>query len=243
MPRSHVCHACGLDLAHTRAALDPRYALAIVVCPRCETAAVRRRRDPVIDGWRRLVRTVKASSLIAVQVLLALVLLLGFGYTVFGLERVAQDINFSPLRLALVFTDGTDLDRVDARDRLVTLLTTMVVGAAGGGAWLTVGFAHLRKPTPWIFWGSVLMLFSFLYPAVAGLDAWLERLTGGLPRYRGPEGDELLFRALFAPAWLLLAFGVGRPVGRVVARVLAGMRAAGWRKAYRARRRRRRMDA
>lgn len=243
MPRSHVCFSCGLDLAPVRAVPDPHYALPVVVCPRCETASVRRRRDPVIQGYRAATRLTKSTSVLGLQALLTLVLLLGYGFTIFGLENLAQDLKVAPARLPIALIEGIDLTRWGARDRLAVLGASLVTTAAAGGAWLTAGFTHLRPRTPWIVWGCILTFFSFIYPAVASLDTLVERLTGGQANYRSPEPAELLFRALFILLWLALAFGVGRPLGRIVRGALAGICAGGWRRAYRARHKRRRTDA
>ncbi|MEM9560840.1 MAG: hypothetical protein AAF995_11075 [Planctomycetota bacterium] len=243
MPRSHVCISCGLDLAHQRAALDPPYRLPVVVCPRCGAASVRRRVDSVVGGWRRLARTLRSLALLAVQVILVLVLLLGFGFAAFGIERVAEDVRLAPLRLPLALADGTDLGRVEARERLATMATSLLAGAAAGGAWLSIGFTHLRRFTPWIVWACVLSFFAFARPAFEGLDVWFASLTGETRRYRGPDGDDLAFRGVAVAVWFVLAFALGRPVGRVAGTGLRGLRAAGWRKSYRARRKRRRSDA
>jgi hypothetical protein len=133
MAISHLCMACGLDLARVRTRLDPYYALPMVLCPDCGEATVRRR-HPSLGGWQTLLRLKTSLAALALQ----LALLAGFLSAVVAVCVLVGD---SWVRGNLA---------VSQRDELI--LAALAFGALplALGAWLTAGLGHVRRGGAWL---------------------------------------------------------------------------------------------
>lgn len=104
--RSHVCSACGHDLARLRAPPDPHYALPVVVCPGCALACVRRPYAGTAR-WRNAVRVWRLGARLFIRVvmlvLLAVLLLASSAGVAGGLDRI---LGGGPITALLSFDPG-----------------------------------------------------------------------------------------------------------------------------------------
>lgn len=89
MAISHVCMACGEDLAGIRPGPEPHYGLCVVACPECARPSVRGR-DEVRDWWRAARMRVGAVLLLAAHaaVLGSLGMIASIGSLMVGTEAV-----------------------------------------------------------------------------------------------------------------------------------------------------------
>jgi hypothetical protein len=216
MAISHLCLSCGWDLARVRAQVEPRYALAILLCPRCGEAAVRQI-HPAQRGWRTFLR-LKTSLLALIFQLAALVA----GLSVVIL--VCVQVGDAWVRGALAAPKDDELIVAFLAFALLPILL---------GAWLTAGFSHTRRLGTWL-------VFSILALGALSVDcvAWqaLQRLLDacGLSMTLADYRWDLLGARLAVLATLMIIATAGIPLGMLA---LAAHRR--WRRnRWRARRRR-----
>ena len=147
MAITHICLACGTDLARTRAVLDRAYDFWVVTCPQCRAAAVRKP-NAIKRIWFRTLRLDIALSIIVVQIVIGTALLLA--------ARGILDVLVDALRA------GRPLDAV--RMDLSPVLLAAVVLAMLTGIWLTAGFSHIKRWRLWIGWPIVLLASIAILP-------------------------------------------------------------------------------
>ena len=211
MAISHLCMSCGHDLATMRVRRDPHYALPMVFCPDCGTAAVRRP-HPSLQAWRTLLRL--ATSLFALAFQLAFLAAFATGVVsacVLATEQYLGGYVAVPGEL----------------QRLVAFLAFGVMPVALG-AWLTAGLGHLRRLSAWL-------LFTALAIALLSVDSFggpaVERLldVGGLSlpvmEFRW---DRLLARLIVLTGIMIVATA-GIPIGLMLRAAERDWRRNRWR--------------
>ncbi len=152
MAISHVCQSCGFDLAATRPIHDPYYRLPVVICPKCETAAVRMR-HPFQQMWRTVMRYDTVATTFAVHLSLLFVSLMMAIGCCFAI----------PIAITHLTLEDTEIG---------DLVPAIVLGSLfppALGAWLTAGFSHITRWRAFIGWAlcavavlSVVVLFTIL---------------------------------------------------------------------------------
>jgi len=136
MAISHICQSCGFDLAATRPIHDPYFRLPVVICPKCDTAAVRMR-HPFQQMWRTVMRydTIATAFAIHLSLLVASVLAtIGFCFAV-------------PIAITSVAVEAITLRE------LVPAIVLSALFPPALGAWLTAGFSHIARWRVFIGWG------------------------------------------------------------------------------------------
>jgi hypothetical protein len=200
MASAHVCLECGWDLARIRVRREPHYGLPLVMCPRCDTATVRRR-HPIWTSFNTLRRLDCTLTVLVLQ--LGFIVLFGFltMMSVFALIMMLLEVPR--------FREG---------EISWLLLFTLVLLPLAVGAWLTVAFHHHRRWRVWLGWFG----FMLLPMAVLGLVLLVNDefyLGGGIF-----ASDTLLMR------WLDMIVSVGLfvivaavPLGGIMIIALAGI--------------------
>lgn len=235
MGASHICLACGTDLARVRPAVEPRYGLAAVTCRGCGGVAVRL--QPSMSGWRRGLRVYIALRAIVLRMAVGAALMCFSVAAVMGLEYAAEQRGRTTLDLRLLL--GGD-ERYSEWDRFGALLLMGVwVGVQlAVGVFLTAGLAHWRpRRLPWVAWAGVLAMLLSLEPLLFPARAAMGWALGDPVRYEGPT----------MLAWgLRLAMGLGAMVFSLPGVPLSGVfvlaAEAGRRRRFRRRRRRQRRE-
>ncbi len=139
MSIAHVCSECGCDLARTRPVRDPHYGLPLVSCPRCGRITIRQR-HPVILRWRETVRIVRALLTLIVQSVLLIV------FATFN--TVAA--------MGVVASLSHNVTHKDQSFVVTFYIIAVGVLPLTIGAWLTIGFSHLRWWLVWIGWALLI---------------------------------------------------------------------------------------
>lgn len=145
MAIAHVCIQCGLDLARVRPQSrrdDPYYGLPLVICRRCGHSAVRRK-HPLQQKWRHLRRLFLALLVIGLQIAAA---------QVAGAATIAF----------VVGAASEEFEIPHDQDVQYAIAAAFVAIALFTGAWLTVGFRHLRWYFVWPGWTLLMMCFLFI---------------------------------------------------------------------------------
>ncbi len=155
MAISHLCLQCGFDLARVRPQRDPHYGLPLVHCPKCETAAVRRR-HPVWRGWRNGRRTVRSLFQFVFRV----------GFTL-GLMVVSCGM------IAYLFRRYMEYDLIDD-DLIRIILPQAITLSLVTGFWLATAFRHGKQPWVWTVW----MMVMFPALQLTALFAYQDQLFG-----------------------------------------------------------------
>jgi len=215
MAMSHICRGCGRELARVRPVADPDLGLRVVVCPGCAAATVRRR-DAVIDGYRRARRVWISLSALAAQLLFAVLLMLVVVASIGTLEGFwVHRAHGSLAGLADSFAE-TGANRIE----WIAVPVMLALAAVALGAWLTSCFPHWRRTRLWAAAGVVLLfvLFFRLLVQLAILDP-LHHLTGLGSGYERPE---IVLRLGLAAAVLVIA-PAGIPLGHLLCWVAAGV--------------------
>lgn len=161
MPLSHACTRCGMELCRLRAAPRSAGCPAVVVCPRCGVACVRRR-HPLVSGWRSARRATAAAAGLVWQ---------GFFCILFTLVLSAL---LHSLRLELWgqwpelwaavrgrAAGGESLRACLLRTGLAWDLVAWACFSVGLGAWLVAGFSHWRPWAPPLAWvASIAVIYG-----------------------------------------------------------------------------------
>lgn len=114
MAISHACPRCGTSLTRVRAPLDPIYGLAIVICPGCRAASVRRR-PPAAAAWRKFCLAFAAARAAAFACLAAAVICGGTAGLAAGQYSQLHDAGMSPRDLVNHWTGADPIpDAVEA---------------------------------------------------------------------------------------------------------------------------------
>jgi hypothetical protein len=140
--RSHVCIACGHDLARLHAPPDPHYGLPVVVCPGCALACIRRPYTGVAL-WRSAMRVRR----MVVRLFVRLVLLVLFPATV-----ISSSIAI-----------GMTLQTLLGRDPTFALLTPSQDQQAGLTEWLRY-YGIWLLPLWLVASASTGIAFGFVFP-------------------------------------------------------------------------------
>ena len=215
MAMSHICQGCGRELARVRPVADPVLGLRIVVCPECAAATVRRR-DAVVDGFRRARRVWIALSALVAQLLLATLLTLLVVALIGTLELFwIHRAHGSLAGLADSFA-GSGAAKLEWIAAPILLALVAIVT----GVWLTSCFPHRRRARLWAAAGAVLLGVLFF-------RLLLQRLVLGPLDYPGGLGQDYeppnaLLRIALAAAVLLIAFA-GAPLGRLFRWIASGV--------------------
>lgn len=210
MPTHHACHACGHDLTRARAAWDRVENLPVVVCPGCRAAVVRRR-DPGVAGYRAGRRAVRALLLIVVQGVMVAGLTAGAAALIITAGTLAaEEYGRNPLRVLVLEPSLLRPDRLGPDLAVWTILLLIV--ALTAGAWTRSALAHLHGWGVWTVWVGAVA-------AIATLPGWLYLGSGLLPDPPRPRwGSVQAARAMaehLTMAFLFAAFfAIGMPLGR-----------------------------
>ncbi len=145
MAISHLCLSCGFDLARVRARPDPHYALPLVSCPDCGTAAVRRM-HPSLRAWRTVVRLKTSLAVLVFQ----LALLIGFASAVVA---VCVLVGEEWVRGELAVSDRLEL--------IVAILAFGVLPVLLG-TWLTAGLSHVKRLRAWLAFAILALVLISL---------------------------------------------------------------------------------
>lgn len=218
MAISHVCMACGTELARRRARHDAALDLWLVTCPTCNTTVVRssvRRRA----ARRRIRRAVIATVVACVQVGLLLASI------------------FASVALVLVSTAELDAYGRDPalvefvrmlRDRegvAIPIVVYLVVTGTAVGVWLRAGLGHWRFWTAWLVWTALLLAVLSL-PEVNRIVGRLYWRLGGWEGYRGVRFELFwIDRAQVAMLLAVIAF-ITMPLGTLGRRLWTSTRSA-----------------
>lgn len=212
MAISHICLACGLDLARVRLSDDPHYGLPLIICPQCCTVSVRRRPLAVLR-WRQTWR--------AVRTLLAMLL------------QLALLGGLTALTMALCMTAAHELAArripgpTNTIERIIFL--GVVIGLSVGiGAWLTVGLAHWRRWIAWLSffaWTAVLMAMDVL------IGPFAVRVLAQITDHHlsAPFRPEYWIIRLALLAAMMIVATLGIPVGMAIRHGWRAFRRQRWR--------------
>lgn len=231
VPTHHACAACGHPLHRLRAVSDPHYGLGVVVCPGCRAAVVRRR-DPVVQGFRTGWKTARALLTVGVQ---GLVLTLGVIAATMLIRSIARSamLDFGANPVAMIFQPGR-LISPDPGPNLLILITVQFLLGLFVGAWARSALGHLRAVPTWLVWSGLPLAFALLPAGLYVLGRAVE--TAGAPW--GERGDVALVGAIVGAAAQYAVFVLlGMPLGRTMRQVWVAGRRARWSKRRRARRR------
>ena len=241
--RSHVCIACGQDLAQLRAPPDAHYGLPVVVCPVCAQACVRRPYGGMAR-WRSTVRLWRTSMGLVIRLVLLALFTIA---TVFFSGSIGAGLQ-SVLGRAPIIT----LLSMDARQQArlmhwyeyegiwmvpIWLIVSVCVGVVIG-----LAFPHWRAR--WWPIGVGAVVFIPLWAAVFLLTAetWAEGNFSLLQAWQEsqPGWDEL--------RWILWPLGVAAvlswgmiPIGQRAARARFSQKGLRSRRLKKARKRRNRV--
>lgn len=212
MPEQHTCHACGHDLSRIRGVLDPALHLAVVVCPGCATPTARRS-DPVVEGYRRALRTARAGISVVLQCFVVLALT-GLAVSLIGKAAMHSYREFGRNPLAVLILEP-GLLRPDAHGPELLVLTGMLllVGIFAG-VWARSALRHLPGIAVWSVWAIAVIV-------LATAPGWLSIGSGSLPKPPRPRwGDPMAARALSEILTMGVLFALfvlmGLPLGRTV---------------------------
>ncbi len=168
MPRSHICNSCGHDLSWIKAPPDPRYGLAVVICPKCETACTRHK--PGIEvGIRQFKASLRTGIVLIVQSLM-LSLLVGISsMTLFAFAEDSPTPATAAAVLRFIFTDQMsgafeDSAFADDTDIIRTVYVMLIVISIGAGVWMRSALGHLRLvPAVLIWYAMVVSTLTIVY--------------------------------------------------------------------------------
>lgn len=219
MAVSHACASCGLELASIRAAPDPHYGLAVVVCPRCRTACTRSRPD-IVRWWRSVRRPLRSALLLALQLVILGLLLIAFAKAFFGIESgmfARLELGMGDAGRLLLYGQDEDLAAVRPLPRGTATALRLDVGlfvgyAVATGIWAGATLWHLRVRVLAVLLPGMLGL-AVLVPG--GVTWGARRLDAGVrlavetPATLGRLGAAIVVFAVIASAAV--------PLGRLVA--------------------------
>jgi hypothetical protein len=198
MAISHLCISCGWDLARVRVRRDPHYGLPLVHCPECGHTAVRRR-HPISDRWRALLRLLTS--------LLAIVL------------QLAAAAFFLPMVIAACMEIGQGMPAdtfryYDPRDAVLFGALVFLL-ALGTGAWFTAGLHHWRRWVPWLVFIPPMAIVLSIDCVIAPAVVQFARERGFTDHFIAYEWDQLLMRSL-ALAGIMIVAIAGLPLGHAM---------------------------
>jgi hypothetical protein len=228
MAIAHVCLNCGRDLARVHPQREPHYGLALVTCPNCATACVRRE-HPVWRGWKNGRRSVFAIGVLAARLFISALLSL---------------LNVLAIFMSLfLWAELQRVDRGGTPQRIPPQAAIFLAFAYGllaplTGVWLTAGFEHIARWKMWIAWLGwmtlILLVISLHGPLSDEID------PRGWSNWRGPMPEWILEGVLYIVvpgmvfgALLLVAALPGMLVGRGLLWLTGTVRRSRWRTRYR----------
>lgn len=214
MPISHICPACGVDLARVRPARHPSLPISVVCCPECGAGTVRRK-HPLIRDARRFLRTRRALWTLIGQCALFAGFLTVIAATAHGVARwtIDDDVSLRTVLLASVGSQTADARRVDPAAPFIFIFFSVTSIAAG--LWLGAALPHWRIITrPPAFAAALAVAAATPVIAWALFVVPVNALAGqsynyiGTPRQAWPTVAAISFAAL-AVATLAMPIGLG----------------------------------
>lgn len=168
MPISHICISCGDELARIRAVPDPHYGLAVVVCPGCNRACVRIRRNSLTSGWLGIRKLVGTLAALVAQALICGVLTAGTAGLI--VQAGDQFRSFSAVFRSVTLLYSPEVSRLTSPTRLdpaslALFFGMLIVLGMLSGLWLRVFVAHVvwyRSFAVWIGWIVFWALSDFV---------------------------------------------------------------------------------
>jgi len=145
MAIAHICLGCGWDLARVRPVPDPRYALPLIVCPRCQKATTRAR-HPIWIAFRKFRRLDLTITALGIQIAMAILLTI---FTPFSSLAMVVGIN------------GAQRGAYDSDLWWYYFWPLAVIGPLTG-AWLTAGFPHITRWRAFLGWYAYLCLIVLI---------------------------------------------------------------------------------
>lgn len=217
MRLSHTCARCGLELCELHAPPDPIYHLRVVVCPRCQFAAVRAR-PAIIAAWRRARLTIRAWFALLMRALGATLVLLAVMPPLMMLEEsVTRVWDLTWPQFFHAITTATLADHLTAPDTprsALTRLAFFVIGSLAAGAWTACALAHWRRLRALLAWFVLFALVLSTEPVATRLAY----LAGEVKRDNVLPLDLWVWRLVFAGASALIA-AAGVPIGHAIRRL------------------------
>lgn len=238
MAISHICHPCGYDLAHEHPHDERHYGLRVIRCPQCAAVSVRRR-HPLVNIWRGILRFDVAAGLLVIAMLMVPAMVLLTLSSMAGVIQISRDI----MLRAGPATDGLTAELI--------FVIIVMIGGTGLliGGWLTVAFAHWgqRQVIAWLAWMCAILVILM---GIAAIPAMLPEPQGLGPTARHTTRTEVLmmnWRLFTLPAagifgLMMVAAVGGIPLGRLWLRLWVWLRRKVWRRRLRRRRRARVRD-
>jgi hypothetical protein len=217
MARSHVCLACGHDLARIRAAPEPEYGWWIVRCPVCATVAVRRP-HPAGRLLRWLIRLDAAVTGLVLRGIAGFVL---------------------AMTTAAVIQDGTRhlLGAQPLSGRPIEDLALLASAPILWGAWIRLSLHHWGIRRAWM---AAILVPACIHVLFAASFPTTPMTLGSLPDRLWRTAQSISPEGIFGfgtSAALLPLMLTGGIIGSVLARVGAAARRARFRWYRRAARR------
>lgn len=230
----HACHSCGYPLTRLRAAQDPHYQIPIITCPECDTSVVRRR-DPIVQGFRTGYKSARALLYIAIQSLMAFLLMFLSAMLMTNIAHTARN-DYSSNPVALFFTAPQLLRRDEIGPDLAILAIILLFVGILTGAWIKSALNHLNTALVTLVFVALPIAFLLQF----GLRYWLWK-TYFFDTTSRPWGDMGMFRRipdlLTASAMHAAFIAAGYPLANTVRTLWTAQQRARWSKRRRARRR------
>ncbi len=234
MAISHLCISCGHDLTWIRAVPDPRYGLALVVCPQCRSACTRTTPE-IIPAIRNTKRTIRSVVVLISQLLMLAIMVfatLGTLYWLAGLTQTPAEI-LSAMKYELGHEGGLGFeDPWEFRTPIIVLGSL----SAGIGAWVCGSYGHLRIRGVFGLWIGLILFWHLFFFFGRAIDAGLHN-GHAFPRHRINEFVSAGVYFLMS----LLFFTIGMPIGHRFRKIWVGQRSNRISK-YRSKRRKHRMN-
>jgi len=188
------------ELARVRAAPDPHYGLAVVVCPSCEHACVRTR-HPDIQFWRNFRRLLQSLRSLVITVLLSI----GLGALMLGLVMWAREF------------DPGAMGSIDPAERFGAWATLVLIPllACGSGCVIRLLYAHRRAMVPCAILLVIGAYFTWIDYLFFGLAVLMAEIGGHRwPSFSGTL-DDFVHRGMLLAVVMIFAF-----IGLLPARML-----------------------
>lgn len=228
----HACPSCGRHLSRVRAPADPVYGLAVVVCPGCGEASVRRR-DPMVAGYRAACKAGRAGLAVLIQhvvvcsvVLLSVLLIANTAYS--------SHADYGHTPVAVLLFHPSQLRPENVGPELLILMVFLAGLALFAGVWTRSALAHLNGW--WVLAAATAAPVGFLLSFGVLFLLW-DRLGGtGVP-WGDAETLDRVPEILTAGGMFGVFMAAGFPLGRFFRTMWGGGRDRRWRRLRRKQRR------
>lgn len=218
MPLAHHCISCGNDLSWIRAVPDPKYGLAIVVCPVCSTACTRRK-PQILTAIRRFKSGFRTGIVLAVKVfMLSLLLTMSMGILVgFADDTPTPSDAIGVVMYAINKQTNTGVENVSfvrSIDMIRTIYLLLVLVSVGAGVWMRSAHGHIKLWISVVIWYAMLLALLLITYAGNAIGSVLEGRSidqMSLSKELGALGVYLLTTLPF--------FAIGLPLGARAKRI------------------------